>query len=122
MYDENYEVLDAWPGKVKEEVIKNEHEDGIIVQQTPPRTIIFEEEVRNTSVKERVGLTQSANRAAQRTLQAKERLGTKPSDFRQSGTSQGIPGPIPVKARLGVRPSGFRQDGGGLGVPGPSNP
>ena len=122
MYDENYDVLDARPGKIKEEVIENEQEEGTRVQHTPPQTVILTKFPRNTPVKERVGSTKSAKRTAQRTLPSKKRLGTKPSDIRQSGESQVISGTTPVKARLGVRPLDSRQDGGGLGVPGPSNP
>ena len=88
LYEECYEevVLDEWPPEVKEEVVEEEVEEEEVVQddaqQTPPRTVIFEETIRNTPVQERVGLKNSEKREAQRTKPAKERLGTKPSDFR----------------------------------------
>ena len=83
MYDQNYDILDTRSGKIKEEVIKNKQEEGTRAQHTPPRTVILTEYPRKTPVKERVGLTKSAKRTAQKTLPAKECLGTKPSDFRK---------------------------------------
>lgn len=62
-------------------------------QQTPPRTVIFEETVRNTLVQERVCLKNSEKREAQRTKPAKERLGTKPSDFCPARDCLGDAGP-----------------------------
>ena len=55
VYEDLYEevVIDAWPPFIKEEV------DQDNVQQTPPRTVVFEETVRNTPVKQRVGLKNS---------------------------------------------------------------
>ena len=74
--------------KIKEEAIENKQEEGTRAQHTPPRMVVLNEYPRKPPVKERVGLMKSAKRTAQKTLPAKERLGTKPSDFRQNN-----PGP-----------------------------
>ena len=49
-------------------------------QRTPPRVgeVVFEEPVRSTPIKQRVGQTLTERREAQRTKPAKERLGTRP--------------------------------------------
>ena len=71
-------VIDEWP-QVKEEVNQESVQEND--QQTPPRSFVFEETVRTTPVKERVGLKNSEKREAQKTKSAKDRLGTKLSDF-----------------------------------------
>ena len=50
-------------------------------QRTPPRggELVFEEQVRRTPVKQRVGKTFTERKEAQRTRPVKERLGTRPS-------------------------------------------
>ena len=83
-----YDILDTRSGKIKEEAIENKQEEGTRAQHTPPRMVVLNEYPRKPPVKERVGLMKSAKRTAQKTLPAKERLGTKPSDFRQNN-----PGP-----------------------------
>ena len=80
--------------RTKEEIIENEQEAGPSAPHTPPQVVVLAEYPRKTPVKERVGLTKSAKRNAQETLPAKERLGTKPSDFRQNN-----PGPSNLRNR-----------------------
>ena len=97
LYEDLYEevVIDAWPPFIKEEV------DQENVQQTPPRTVVFEETIRNTPVKQRVGLKNSEKREAQKTKPAKDRLGTKPSDFKPK--NQEPENTVPIHERLGER-------------------
>ena len=61
-------------------------------QRTPPRggELVFEEQVRSTPVKQRVGKTLTERREAQRTKPAKERLGTRPptSAFERLGAGR----------------------------------
>ena len=81
------------------------------VQQTPPRRVVFKETVRNTPVKQRVGPTNSEKRKAQRTKSAKNRLGTKPSDFRpRSLDVERLEQQVPVRDRLGERCVSTGQD------------
>ena len=78
-------VIDEWP-PIKEEVDQESDQEN--VQQTPPRRVVFEETVRTTPFKQRVGLKNSEKRVAQKTKSAKERLGTKPSNFRPKNQEQ----------------------------------
>ena len=111
LYEEEviYETVDEWSMEIKREseqddvqktpsrrVVLEETEgntwdsDQNEVQQTPPRRVVFEETVRSTPVKQRVRLTKSEIREAQRTKSAKERLGTRPptSVFERLSTGQ----------------------------------
>ena len=89
LYEEEEVVLDEW-AVVKEEMDVEEEE---LIQQTPPRTVVLEETIRNTPVQERVGLKRSEVRKNQRTKPAKEGLGTKPSNFHQAHDGLGVAGP-----------------------------
>ena len=94
LYEEEEVVLDEW-AVVKEEMDVEEEievEEEELIQQTPPRTVVLEETIRNTPVQERVGLKRSEVRKNQRTKPAKEGLGTKPSNFRQAHDSPGEAG------------------------------
>ena len=91
-------VLDQWPPEVKEEY-ESENDQEVnrstpprtvvfeetdtapeTSQQTPPRRVVLEENVRYTPVKQRVGLTNDEiKREKQRTMSAKDRLGSRNS-------------------------------------------
>ena len=83
------EVINETADDLAMEIKEEEGQDD--VQQTPPRRVIFEETLRSTPVRQRLGPTKSEIREAQRTKPAKGRLGSKLSQStpkEQIGTTE----------------------------------